>query len=242
MNRRYDLERSELDRNGGFGLYPASPIVPDIPLDFAIPFLRGIAIGFAIAAPIGPVGILCIRKALADGHLAAFVAGLGAAVADTVFGGAAAFGIGAVMSFIDGQMVTLKVVGGLFMLALGIHTWRSAAVVVEPESGIGPGKGPGMARDFMSTFAITITNPGTIFGVAGVFAALGPMGRPGVGWPTGLLVAGIFAGSSLWWLTLSALASAARTRFTPERMRRFNHLSGAMLLVFGAAALGSLLL
>lgn len=203
-----------------------------------LPFLRGIAIGFAIAAPIGPVGILCIRKALADGHLAAFVAGLGAAVADTVFGGVAAFGIGAVMSFIDGQMVTLKVVGGLFMLGLGIHTWRSATVMVEVE----PGKGPGMARDFVSTFAITITNPGTIFGVAGVFAALGPMGRPGVGWATGLLVAGIFAGSSLWWLTLSAVASAARTRFTPERMRRFNHLSGAMLLVFGAAALGSLLL
>lgn len=207
-------------------------------MEQSLPFLRGIAIGFAIAAPIGPVGILCIRKALADGHLAAFVAGLGAAVADTVFGGVAAFGIGAVMSFIDGQMVALKVVGGLFMLVLGVHTWRSAAVMVEAE----PGKGPGMARDFLSTFAITITNPGTIFGVAGVFAALGPMGRPGVGWPTGLLVGGIFCGSSLWWLTLSALASAARTRFTPERMRRFNHLSGAMLLVFGAAALGSLLL
>lgn len=207
-------------------------------MESVIPFLRGIAIGFAIAAPIGPVGILCIRKALADGRLAAFVAGLGAAVADSLFGAVAAFGIGAVMSFIDGQMVALKVVGGVFMLGLGVHTWRSAAVMVEAE----PGKGPGMARDFLSTFAITITNPGTIFGVAGVFAALGPMGRPGIGMPTVLLVAGIFAGSALWWLTLSALASAARNRFTPERMRLFNHLSGAMLMVFGAAALGSLLL
>ncbi|WP_070108673.1 LysE family translocator [Paramagnetospirillum magneticum] len=207
-------------------------------MDPVISFLRGIAIGFAIAAPIGPVGILCIRKALADGRLAAFVAGLGAACADTLFGAAAAFGIGAVMSFIDGQMVVLKVVGGLFMLGLGLHTWRSAAVSVEAE----PGQGPGMLRDFLSTFAITITNPGTIFGVAGVFAALGPMGRPGVGLPTGLLVAGIFGGSALWWLTLSGLASAARNRFTPERMRLFNHLSGAMLMVFGVAALGSLLL
>lgn len=201
-------------------------------------YLRGIAIGFSIAAPIGPVGILCIRKALADGRLAAFVAGLGAATADSLFGAVAAFGIAAVMSFIDGQMVTLKVVGGLFMLWLGVHTWRSAAVAVE----VTPGKGPGMARDFLSTFAITLTNPGTIFGVAGVFAALGPSARPGVGLPTGLLVAGIFSGSALWWLTLSAVASAARNRFTPERMRLFNHLSGAMLMVFGVAALGSLLL
>ncbi|KIL99751.1 putative threonine efflux protein [Paramagnetospirillum magnetotacticum MS-1] len=207
-------------------------------MDPVILYLRGIAIGFAIAAPIGPVGILCIRKALADGRLAAFVAGLGAALADSLFGAVAAFGIGAVMSFIDGQMVVLKMVGGVFMLGLGVHTWRSAALSVEAE----PGRGPGMARDFLSTFAITITNPGTIFGVAGVFAALGPMGKPGIGLPTGLLVAGIFSGSALWWLTLSALASAARNRFTPERMRLFNHLSGAMLMVFGAAALGSLLL
>lgn len=207
-------------------------------METVIPFLRGIAIGFAIAAPIGPVGILCIRKALADGRLAAFVAGLGAALADSLFGAVAAFGIGAVMGFINGQMAILKIIGGVFMLWLGIHTWRSAAIMVEA----GPGKGPGMLRDFLSTFAITATNPGTIFGVAGVFAALGPMGRPGIGLPTVLLVAGIFTGSALWWLTLSALASAARNRFTPERMRLFNHLSGGMLMVFGLVALGSLLL
>ncbi len=199
------------------------------------PFLRGIAIGFAIAAPIGPVGILCIRKALADGRLAAFVAGLGAAMADTLFGAVAAFGIGVVMSFIDGQAFTLKVVGGVFMIGLGVHTWRSAAITVEAE----PGKGPGMAKDFLSTFAITATNPGTILGVAGVFAALGPSGRPG-GAQSGLITLGIFCGSTLWWMILSAAASAARSRFTPDRMRRFNHLSGGMLMVFGLAALISL--
>ena len=203
-------------------------------LDFTV-FLRGIAIGFAIAAPIGPVGILCIRKALADGRLAAFVAGLGAALADTLFGGVAAFGIGAALQLIQGQIFAIKIVGGLFMVGLGGHTWRSAAIGVEAV----PGAGPGMARDFLSTFVITITNPGTILGVAGVFAALGPSGQPG-GPQSGLLVAGIFCGSSLWWLVLSATASAARSRFTPNRMRLFNHLSGAMLVVFGLAAMVSL--
>jgi len=201
-------------------------------------FLRGIAIGFAIAAPIGPVGVLCIRKALADGRLAAFVAGLGAAMADTIFGAVAVFGIGAVMSFIDGQMVAIKTVGGVFMIGLGLHTWRNAAVAVEG----GEGQGAGMLRDFASTFAITITNPGTILGVAGVFAALGPSARPAIGFPTGLLVAGIFTGSTLWWMVLSTAASAARNRFTPERMRLFNHGSGLMLMLFGVAAMGSLLL
>jgi len=198
-------------------------------------FLRGAVIGFAIAAPIGPVGILCIRKALADGRLAAFIAGLGAALADSLFGAVAAFGIGAVMQLIHGQMVAIKVVGGLFMIGLGVHTWRQAAITIEAR----PDEGAGMARDFLSTFIITLTNPGTILGVAGVFAALGPSGQPG-GAQSGLLVAGIFCGSTLWWLVLSGVASAARTRFTPEGMRRFNHLSGAMLVVFGGAALVSL--
>lgn len=204
------------------------------PLDLH-PLLRGVIIGFSIAAPIGPVGVLCIRKALADGRLAAFVAGLGAALADTVFGAVAAFGIGAVMGFIDGQIFAIKSIGGLFMIGLGLHTWRAAAIGVEAE----PGRGPGMARDFLSTFAITATNPGTILGVAGVFAALGPSGRPG-GAQSGLIVTGIFLGSTLWWLVLSGAASAARARFTPERMRLFNHLSGGLLLLFGIAALVSL--
>ncbi len=201
-------------------------------------FLRGLAIGFAVAAPIGPVGILCIRKALAHGVTPAFLAGMGAALADTLFGAVAVLGIGAVIEGLEGQTVTLKFLGGLFMIALGLHTWRSAAIDVGPEGG----KGSGVWRDFVTTFFITITNPGTILGVAGIFAALGPSGRAEGPVPTGLLIGGILIGSSLWWLVLSAAASAARGHFTPRRMRLFNHGSGAMLILFGAAAMGSLLL
>lgn len=202
-------------------------------------FLRGVAIGFAIAAPIGPVGILCIRKALADGRGAAFVAGMGAALADTVFGAIVGLGLGAVAQFLDGWHVALKVVGGLFMIVLGIRTWRAAAFSVEAPR---PGTGPGLWRDFVSTFLITITNPGTILGVMGVFAAMGAAAKPTSPAESGLLVAGVFIGSTLWWLVLSAMASAVRTKFTPQRMRLFNHVSGASLLLFGAIALGSLLL
>jgi threonine/homoserine/homoserine lactone efflux protein len=201
-------------------------------------FLRGVAIGFAIAAPIGPVGILCIRKALADGRAAAFVAGMGAAMADTIFGAACALGIGALSELMAAHYVTLKVVGGVFMLVLGARTWAQAAFEVEP----GPGGGPGMAKDFVSTFLITITNPGTILGVMGVFAAVGASVRPETMARSSLLIAGVFFGSTLWWTVLSGLASAVRAKFTPERVRLFNHVSGAILMVFGVAALGSLLL
>ncbi|MBI5162402.1 MAG: LysE family transporter [Magnetospirillum sp.] len=196
-------------------------------------FLRGVAIGFAIAAPIGPVGILCIRKALADGRSAAFVAGLGAAAADTVFGAVVGLGLGAVPELIAEHAPLLRLVGGVFLLALGVKTWAAAAFDIE----LPDGKGPGPWRDFVSTFAITITNPATILGVMGVFAALGAAARPTRLAEAWVLVVGVFAGSTLWWLVLSSLASAIRSRFTPAHMRRFNHVSGAALMVFGVAAL-----
>ncbi|MGE5505826.1 MAG: LysE family translocator [Actinomycetota bacterium] len=193
------------------------------------PFLRGIAIGFALAAPIGPVGILCIRKALNDGRVAAFVAGLGAALADTVFAAVAAAGIGVALAWLADWATVIKAVGGTFMVVLGVGAWRAAAVAVEPDAGAGPGPW----RDFLSTFAVTITNPFTILGAAGAFAAFGS----GIGVA---LVGGVFIGSALWWLVLALLVAAVRTRFTPERMRLVNHASGALLVVFGLAALASL--
>ncbi|AVM74705.1 LysE family translocator [Magnetospirillum gryphiswaldense] len=202
-------------------------------------YLRGIAIGFAIAAPIGPVGLLCIRKALADGRIAAFVAGLGAAMADTFFGAVVGLGLGVVSEFIHGHTHVLKIVGGLFMLGLGLHTWRAAAASLEaPPEGV---RGPGMARDFLSTFVITISNPGTILGVVGVFAALGASAQATTVATQLQLVAGIFTGSALWWAVLTEMTIAIRARFTPKRMRLFNHISGALLMGLGGLTLASLL-
>lgn len=202
-------------------------------------YLRGVAIGFAIAAPIGPVGLLCIRKALADGRVAAFVAGLGAAMADTFFGAVVGMGLGVVSQFITGHTFVLKVIGGLFMLGLGLHTWRAAAASLDSDPD--GGRGPGMLRDFLSTFVITISNPGTILGVVGVFAALGASAQANSLAHQTMLVAGIFTGSALWWAVLSELTIAVRARFTPARMRLFNHISGGLLMGLGALALGSLL-
>ncbi len=203
----------------------------------ALLYLRCVGIGFAIAAPIGPVGLMCIRRALADGRAAAWMAGLGAALADTVFGAVVGLGLGAVSQFLAGHTDKLKLLGGIFMIAIGVHTWRTA-IAIEPAEG----KGPGLWKDFLSTFAITITNPGTILGVMGVFAAMGAAAKPVGLEQSWLLVGGVFTGSALWWAVLTELTVLVRARFTPERMRIFNHVSGALPILFGLGALTSLVL
>ena len=160
----------------------------------AVAFLRGMAIGFAIAVPVGPVGLLCIRRALADGRLAAFVAGMGAAVADTFYGAVAGFGLTYVSKFLVAQATALRLVGGGFLLYMGWRGLRSHAVLA-----VTPKRGPGLLKDFLATLAITLTNPGTIFAFMGVFAAMGTIGIQGDG---GFIVLGVFVGSATWWLTV----------------------------------------
>jgi len=197
----------------------------------SIVFLRGIAIGFALAAPIGPVGILCIRRALADGRHAAFIAGLGAAFADTFFGAVAVFGVTAVASFLNTHQETLRVIGGMFLLTLGIVTMmRRPAIDSQPLSR------RGLVRDFVSTFLITLTNPATILASMGVFAAWGALGEADTA-ASSILIGGVFAGSTLWWAVLSGVAGAARAKVSHLWLARFNQGSGLILVASGALML-----
>jgi threonine/homoserine/homoserine lactone efflux protein len=199
-------------------------------------FLRGLVIGVLLAAPVGPVGILCIRRALSDGRYAAFVAGLGAAFADTFYGAVAGLGLTVVSTFLVSHATILRLVGGTFLLILGGHTYRHKASELAQ-----PMRGPGLLRDFVTTFLITLTNPATILGAMGVFAAVGVLDNRSQA-ASGTLILGVFGGSTLWWLFLSAGASAVRTRFSPRWLERLNHASGIVLIIFGVAILGSLAL
>ncbi|PKU25332.1 LysE family translocator [Telmatospirillum siberiense] len=198
-------------------------------------FLRGLAIGFALAAPVGPVGVLCVRRALADGRHAAFVAGLGAAFADTFYGAVAGLGLTVISSFLVSHNIFLRVTGGLILIILGIRSLRMPAAFEAA-----PACGPGLLKDFISTFLITLTNPGTILASMGVFAALGAFGQhDGVG-AAAILILGVFSGSTLWWLILSAAASAARSRLSPRALNLLNSGSGVLLVLFGLGIIGSL--
>ena len=201
-------------------------------------FARGVAIGLAIAAPVGPIGVLCIRRTLAEGRLAGFVTGLGAATADTVYGAVAAFGLTAVSAFLVSQQDWLRLIGGAFLLYLGIRTFLTRPM---PQTAVRDDKSSRtLAGDYASTFLLTITNPLTIISFAAVFAGLGlGSGYDDLGSAL-LLVAGVFTGSALWWLLLSAGVSLLRGRITENGLRWVNRVSGVIITVFGVVALASL--
>ncbi|MBF0355102.1 MAG: LysE family transporter [Alphaproteobacteria bacterium] len=200
-------------------------------------FFKGLIVGFALAAPVGPVGVLCIRRSLADGRAAAFLASLGAALADTVFGLAGVLGMGLIAGFLQTYEAPLALAGGIFLLALGVHTWRSkvtlAAVPLTPL---------GLLKDFTGTFAVALANPATAAGTVGAFAALGLAGLESDRGAVISLLAGVFLGSALWWFTLSSLAAASRGRLPESWILRINHASGGLLLVFGLGVLTNLVI
>jgi threonine/homoserine/homoserine lactone efflux protein len=199
-------------------------------VDFGL-FLRGLIIGFSIAAPVGPIGILCIRRTLAEGRASGFFSGLGAATADALYGCVAGFGLTVISAFLVDQRVWIQLIGGVFLLALGVKTLRSA-----PSGHAVAASGKGLVASYVSTFFLTITNPMTILSFAGIFAALGVADTGGDLSAAGLLVLGVFIGSAAWWLMLSAGVGLMRERLTSRMLGWTNRLSGLVLVVFGALA------
>jgi threonine/homoserine/homoserine lactone efflux protein len=199
-------------------------------MDFGL-FLRGLIIGFSIAAPVGPIGILCIRRTLADGRTSGFLSGLGAATADALYGCVAGFGLTVISAFLIDQRAWIQLIGGVFLLALGVKTLRSA-----PAEQAATSTAHGLAASYVSTFFLTLTNPMTILSFAGIFAALGVADTGGDLSAAALLVLGVFVGSAAWWLVLSGGVGLMREKLSSGVLRWTNRLSGAILLVFGILA------
>jgi len=193
-------------------------------------FLRGIAIGFSIAAPVGPIGVLCIRRTLADGRAAGLASGLGAATADAVYGCAAGFGLTFISNTLIGQQLWFRVIGGTFLCYLGLKT-----LLARPAEEAAPAGSNSLIAAYASTFFLTLTNPMTILSFAAIFAGLG--GASGDYVSATVLVLGVFIGSALWWLTLSTGVSTFRTKFTPHGLRWVNRISGLVIAAFGLLAL-----
>jgi threonine/homoserine/homoserine lactone efflux protein len=194
--------------------------------------VRGLALGLAIAAPVGPIGVLCIRRTLAHGRLTGFITGLGAATADMTYGAVAAFGLTLVSSALIGQRLWVHLIGAAFLCYLGVRTLRA-----RPAETPAAMRGKGLLGAYASTLILTLTNPATILSFAAVFAGLGILNARGDYGAAALTVLGVFCGSALWWLALSTGVSLLRARFTPRAMRSVNVVSGLVLLGFSALAL-----
>jgi threonine/homoserine/homoserine lactone efflux protein len=191
---------------------------------------RGLAVGFTVAAAVGPISLLTIRRTLAHGRIYGLVSGMGVALADATYGGIAAFGLTAITSVLVGARAALGLVGGLFLVWLAIRTIRA-----RPAEAAEAIDRPGLAGAFISIYGLTMTNPMTILSFAGIFAGLGLAGRGGA--DAALLTVGVFLGSGMWWVGLTAVVGRLRGQVTPRALGWVNRLSGAVLLAFGLAAI-----
>ncbi len=188
-----------------------------------------------MAVPIGPVGIMCIRKTLAEGHSRGLIIGLGAATADALYGSLAAFGLTFVSDLIADNEFWVRLIGGALLLFLGIRTFRTRRR--EP---ILPFDNRGFWGSYVSAFVIALTNPVTIFAFIAVFAAFGLGYKLNV-FSAGMLVLGVFAGSGLWFLALGFVATFFRKKLDSAGLRWVNKIAGVLIVISGVAAFVSLI-
>jgi threonine/homoserine/homoserine lactone efflux protein len=195
-------------------------------------FLRGLVLGFTIAAAVGPISLLVLRRTLAYGRIYGLASGLGVALADATYGGIAAFGLTAITSLLVGARAALAILGGAFLVYLAWRTMTS-----RPKEVAAAADRPGLIGAFLTIFGLTMTNPMTIISFAAIFAGLGVVG--GGGADAALLTLGVFCGSALWWVLLTSVVAVFRTRLTVHALVWVNRVSGAVLLVFGVAAIAT---
>lgn len=200
-------------------------------------FLKGIAVGIVIAVPVGPVGVLCVRRTIFEGRLFGFLSGLGAATADTIFGIVAGFGLTVVSDLLLGYQTWLRAAGGLFLLYVGVSALCKHVTRVEaPEK-----NAENLLSAYLSTFALTITNPVTILAFLGIFAGVGFTGAAATLGRAGMLIAGVLVGSLIWWLGISLGAGLFRKSFGERHLVLLNRASGGILTLSGIGLLCSLL-
>ena len=197
--------------------------------------IRGLIIGLSIAAPVGPIGVLCIQRTLNKGQLYGLLSGLGAATADGSYGFIAGFGLTLISNFLVSQQLWIHLVGGVFLLYLGIRTLLS-----KPAERAATVKGENLLAAYSSTLLLTLTNPLTILSFVAIFAGVGVGGANRSYASAAMLVFGVFLGSALWWVILSCGVSIVRTKFTTRALRWVNRISGAIIITFGVLALLSL--
>jgi threonine/homoserine/homoserine lactone efflux protein len=216
-------------------------------------FFKGLMVGFLVAAPVGPVAIMCIHRTIAHGRLAGYVCGLGATLADTVFGAIAALGLGFLATELIANQTWFRIGGGTLLVALGLrlafskHLTRRAEAQEREEERDGeanetaaPSSSQGIddhIGNLASSFAVMITNPITLLSFAAIFAAIdiAEIGEKTL-WAFSL-VAGVFVGGALWWTILITVSSLFRHRINEQGILWVSRGAGALVLIFGIVIL-----
>lgn len=203
-------------------------------------FIKSLVLGFSIAAPVGPIGLLCVQRSLKNGFRSGLVTGLGAASADTLYGLLGAIGITGIALSAPSLAVFLKMLGGTFLLWLA---WSISRDALKTQQAAQVAAAATVTRDFLTAFGLTLSNPMTILAFIAIFAALDPLAveQPREGsalwFATLSMLAGIFLGSAAWWLCLSGLTTALRKKLSVSFMRAISALSALAIGIFGVAQL-----
>lgn len=210
-------------------------------MNYVLLIIAGLVIGFVVAAPIGPINLICIRRTIKFGSLYGLVSGLGAAMGDGVFASIVGFGLTAIRHWIEGYSHALQLAGGALLLGFGIHTYLSDPLHGRELNYTGerPAVSPSLVRSFVSTFALSLSNPATLFAFAALFTGFGGIiaGSSASPGEAAFVVGGVLCGSSLWWLTLTTIVGLLHTRIDARVMRIVTHASGIVVSLFGLAML-----
>jgi threonine/homoserine/homoserine lactone efflux protein len=196
-------------------------------------FLKGLVVGFVIAAPVGPVNVLCARRTIVYGRLVGIVSGLGAALADTFFGAVAAFGLVFIHTLLLTERFWLGLGGTVILVVIGIRTLT--ADVPRPKEG--QEDAANLLGDFTSTFVLTLFNPVTILSFLACFSAFGIDSDERVSLDDWMLLLGVFTGATAWWLFLTTTVGMFRRKFNQETLRWANRIAGVIILAFAAVIL-----
>ena len=200
--------------------------------EFIYLLLKGMLIGLTIAAPVGPIGVLCIKRTMEQGKGIGFASGLGAATADGIYGIIAGLGLTVITNFLVGIEWWLQLIGGLFLCYLGIQILRS-----KPTNQAAAAKnGATIMKAYTSTLFLTITNPMTILSFVAIFSGVGLASMKGSGL---VLACGVFLGSASWWLFLSVCVGWITSRLGKTTFQLFHYISGGIMLIFGLSILFS---
>ncbi len=194
-------------------------------------FIQGLLIGFSIAAPVGPIGILCIQRTISYGKIAGITCGLGAASADAFYGAAAAFGLAVVSGVLLSGHIWIQMFGGIALCYFGLRTVRRPFV-----SYVSAANKNHLNWNYLSTLAVTLTNPMTILLFVAIFASTGFASSSDPVYISIFIIAGVFSGSMLWWLTLSTFISMIRTKLSDNVMERIGRIAGMAIFCFGVTA------
>ncbi len=197
--------------------------------------IEGVLIGIVVAVPVGPLGLLCINRALATGALCGLFSGLGVATADALAAGLAALGISLVSGFLTDHQVLLRLVGGIFLCYLGVKIYQTKPTQQTPTGDVN-----GLLGAYVTTFLLTFSNPVTILSFIAIYAGWQVESLSGHYLAAAVLTLGVFLGSTLWWVALFVSLTAFRDKFSLRALGWVHRVSGALITGFGVAVLLSL--